>query len=115
MKELTLAVRHENHLTFAEFDAIGNIARWKIGIDVKHLNGAFDDDLPFTTVLIVGKEEVDGIVKCSIFDTFDLKEEVGSEATNIINAPGFSYYAGEILSMYMQENGYIKEDTEILH
>jgi len=110
MKELTLAVRHDDSVAFAEFDTFGNISNWRIAIDIKHLNDTFDGDVSYTAVMVVGKEQTEDVIKCEIFDTFELSDELGKDATNIIKMPGFGYYANEVLSLYMTENEYVPEN-----
>lgn len=111
MKELTLAVRHDDKLAFAEFDADGNIMHWRVKTHAKFIEDKLDRDLPFTWVLIVGKEEREESIVCEIFDTFPV-EEYG-DIKNIINVPNFASQANQILSLYMEDNKCLTEGETI--
>lgn len=102
MKELTLAVRHDNNLAFAEFDEDGNILHWKVKTQAKFIEESLGRELPYTWVLVVGKEEKDQTIICEVLETFPMDEY--GDTINILNEPMFQLQASELLISYMKDH-----------
>lgn len=114
MKELTLAVRHDDKLAFANFDINGNITGWVSKINASDIEKSTHAVLSHSEVLIVGKTETPDTIKCEVLDTFDFGDEVEPNK-NMIDMPGFTYQASELLKLFIESNDYLPDPTENIH
>ena len=107
MKQLSVSVRHNDQMVYADFDESGYIKKWRYAGPVSEIiKQTHVKDIPFTTLYFVQVEETKDTIRLEIIDELPLTN-LPVETKNVALDKSFNTAAEQYLEMYMEDNHFV--------